>query len=109
MAFTALADSILLTFIVWRAHKRRADKRKHQHAGPGGGGGVFGSGGRFGGVYQFLVPGGKEGKHGGSRIELISRGVSREPSPAGRKIPVVAVGAVTEQESAYEPMRHRGV
>lgn len=107
LTVTALADALLISFITWRSHKRRVEKKKHQHAGPGGGGGMFGAGGRVGAVYQFLVPGGKNGKglHGGSQVELMSTGGSRAPSPAGRK--AVAVGSVTEQASAYEPMRHR--
>lgn len=99
LTVTALADALLISFITWRSHKRRAEKREQQHPGPGGGGGMFGAGGRVGAVYQFLVPGGKGGNgvHGGSQVELISSG--------GRK--VMAAGSVTEQASAYEPMRHR--
>jgi hypothetical protein len=99
LTVTALVDALLITFIVWRSHKRRVEKQNKQHAGPGGGGGMFGAGGTVGAVYQFLVPGGKEGRglHGGSQVELISSG--------GRK--AMAAGSVTEQASAYEPMRHR--
>ncbi|KAK1836422.1 hypothetical protein QBC39DRAFT_338069 [Podospora conica] len=107
LTVTALVDALLITFIVWRSHKRRAEKRDKKHAGPEGGGGVFGAGGRFGGVYQFLVPGGKESRamHGGSHVELMTAGGSRVASPAGWK--AMAVGSVTERASAYEPMRHR--
>ena len=100
LTVTALVDALLITFIVWRSHKRRVEKRNKQHPGPGAGGGYFAAAGeRVGAVYQFLVPGGKEGRglHGGSQVELISSG--------GRK--AMAAGSVTEQASAYEPMRHR--
>ncbi|KAK5659873.1 hypothetical protein OQA88_13336 [Cercophora sp. LCS_1] len=94
MAFVALADALLITFIVWRGYKRRKEIARAGSS-PGSGGG-----GPLGGVYQYLAPGGKTDVHSESRVELIAQ---------GGKAGVGGRVSVTTQQSAYEPMRHRGV
>ncbi|KAK0641428.1 hypothetical protein B0T16DRAFT_419817 [Cercophora newfieldiana] len=100
------ASALIETFILYRHYRLR----RARSSSPSNRGRVAVVGGH-GGVYQHLGPGGKEGLHGGSQIELIHSS-SRAPSPmrggdasygGGKGVTV----SVTTQESAYEPMRHR--